>query len=217
MYYKKLKNKKGFALILALLILLSLSLMSIAMMDMVQKNSRTTVASSQNITTNHAAEAAVEAGRLWLLDQLTISGTDAIIITNRNSESVSGRCLGHHGYTDNTENVFFAKKSTNINFAAATEANFGRYTYTYYVQRIGYQTTKNGYNLIRQSTTSADNLYNGLINNRAIFYRVLGCGYGPNTNFISTLQGFFSASADTGNADNNKDARNVLTEGYSKP
>ena len=214
---KKTIPKKGFALILALLVLLSLSVMTIALMDMTQKNSRTTVASSQNITINHAAEAAVEAGRLWLVDQLTISGTDAIIITNTLNETIAGKCLGLHGYTDGTLNVWYAKKSSNVNFAPSSESNFGRFTYTYYVQRIGYQTTVNGYNFIKQPTTSSDSLLSFQKNNRNIFYRVLGCGFGPQQNFVSTLQGFFSAGKDTGLPGSNKDARNVLTEGYFKP
>ena len=36
-----------------------------------------------------------------------------------------------------------------------TEADFGRYTYEFYVQRIGNHTTLNGFNFIPQSTEGA--------------------------------------------------------------
>ena len=59
------------------------------MLGLIEKNSKTTASSSQNTTVVHAAEFAVEAGRLWLVDQLSLSGTEPITITNDENEAIS--------------------------------------------------------------------------------------------------------------------------------
>ena len=72
MLKKKLNYNKGFAMVMALVLLVALGSMSVAMLGLIQKNSKTTVSSSQNTTVVHAAEFAVEAGRLWLVDDCRI-------------------------------------------------------------------------------------------------------------------------------------------------
>ena len=68
--------------------------MTVAMMDMTQKNSRTTVASSQNITINHAAEAAVEAGFQAFFDTLAAGGSeaDAIAAADAACQAIDASC-----------------------------------------------------------------------------------------------------------------------------
>lgn len=216
---KKFNNHKGFAMVMALVLLVALSSMSVAMLGLIQKNSKTTVSSGENTTVIHAAEFGVEAGRLWLVDQLSLSGTDPITITNDDNEQISGTCLGLHGYTDTSEFVYFANKAANIRFGEETDTNFGRYNYTYYVQRIGHHSTLNGYNFIPQTTKGADGLVAGSKNSRRIFYRVIGCGFGPNPNYIVPLQGYFSAGGDdpSNTVNANLDARSLKSEGYYKP
>ena len=112
-----------------------------------------------------------------------------ITLTNR---SISGDCLALHGYTNTSNNIHYAFRKINQNFAEiGTETDFGRYTYEYYVQRIGNHTTLNGFNFIPQSTEGADTLTPTTYNNRRIFYRVISCGYGPNENKIVPFNFFF--------------------------
>ncbi|MDC1280393.1 hypothetical protein N8Z07_03685 [Pelagibacteraceae bacterium] len=216
---KKDKNKKGFALILAMLVMLSLAAMSVAMYEIILKSTKSTVSTSQKGTVVHVAEFALEAGRLWLVDQLSLSGIDPITVINNQSERVSGNCLALHGYTDTTAYVYFANKVANVSFGPSDDANFGRYTYTYYVQRTGYHSTINGYNYIPQSTTGPETMSSGTTNNRRIFYRVIACGYGPDSSYIVPLQGYFSGGGDdpSGEANANLDARSLKSEGYFKP
>ena len=73
---------------------------------------------------------------------MSASGTDAITITNTENSSITGDCLALHGYTNTANNVHYAFRQTNQNFAAiAVESDFGRYSYEFYVQRIGFHTT----------------------------------------------------------------------------
>ena len=216
---KKNKSKKGFTLILATLVMISLAAMSIAMYEIILKSSKSTVSTSQKGTVVHVAEFALEAGRLWIVDQLSLSGIDPITIINNQSERVSGNCLGLHGYTDTTAFIYFANKVSNVSFGPSNDTNFGRYTYSYYIQRTGHHATINGYNYIPQSTTGPETFSSGTTNNRRIFYRVIACGYGPNSNYIVPLQGYFSGGGDdpSGEASANLDARSLKSEGYFKP
>ena len=216
---KKNKNKKGFALILAMLVMVSLAAMSIAMYEIILKSSKSTVATSQKGTVVHVAEFALEAGRLWLADQLSLSGINPITIINDETEQVSGDCLALHGYTDTTAYVYYANKVSNVSFGPSDDTNFGRYTYAYYVQRTGHHSTINGFNYIPQSTTGPETMTSGTTNNRRIFYRVIACGYGPNSTYIVPLQGYFSGGGDdpSGATNANLDARSLKSEGYFKP
>ena len=208
-------SKKGFVLALTLLVLLAISSFSVAMMGVIQQNSKGSVRSHQVNTVNQAAEFGLDSGRLWLVDQMSKSGTAAITITNATNISISGDCLALHGYTNTSNNVHYAFRKVSQSFAEiGTEADFGRYTYEFYVQRIGNHTTLNGYNFIPQTTEGSDTLTPTTYNNRRIFYRVISCGYGPNRNKIVPLQLFLSAGGDsaTGNV-----ARSINIEGYYKP
>ena len=58
-----------------------------------------------------------------------------------------------HGYTNSANNIHYAFRKINQSFAEiGSESDFGRYTYEFYVQRIGNHTTLNGYNYIPQET-----------------------------------------------------------------
>ena len=76
------RNKKGFVLALTMLVLLAISSFSVAMLAITQLNSASSVKSHQINTVQQAAEYGLESGRLWLVDQLSASGTDAITISN---------------------------------------------------------------------------------------------------------------------------------------
>ena len=209
------KNKRGFVLALTMLVLLAISSFSVAMLAITQLNSASSVKSHQINTVQQAAEYGLESGRLWLVDQLSASGTDAITITNTENSSITGDCLALHGYTNTANNVHYAFRQTNQNFAAiAVESDFGRYGYEFYVQRIGFHTTLNGYNFIPQDTEGPDTLTPNQYNNRRIFYRVISCGYGPDDSQIVPLQLFLSSGGDgsTGNI-----ARALNIEGYYRP
>lgn len=210
----KSKNR-GFVLALTLLVLMAISSFSVAMMGIMQKNSKNSVKSHQVNTVNQASEYGLESGRLWLIDQMSRSGTAAITIVNSNNNSISGDCLALHGYTNSSNNIHYAFRKINQNFAEiGNESDFGRYTYEFYIQRIGNHTTLNGFNYIPQSTEGPDTLAPTTYNNRRIFYRVISCGYGPNLKKIVPLQLYLSAGGDgaTGNI-----ARALNIEGYYRP
>ena len=121
------KNKRGFVLALTMLVLLAISSFSVAMLAITQLNSANSVKSHQINTVQQAAEYGLESGRLWLVDQLSSSGTDAITITNTENSSITGDCLALHGYTNTANNVHYAFRQTNQNFAAiAVESDFVR-------------------------------------------------------------------------------------------
>ena len=211
----KLKKRKGFVLALTIMVLLAISSFSIAMMALTQKNSKNAVGSHQLNTIVQAAEFGLESGRLWLVDQMSRGGSDAIVIANSENASITGDCLALHGYTNASNNVHYAYRRLGQAFAEiGSESDFGRYTYDYYVQRIGNHTTLNGYNFIPQTTEGPDSLTTNTYNNRRIFYRVVSCGYGPEGSKIIPMQLFLSTGGDgsTGNV-----ARAVNIEGYYRP
>ena len=86
------RNKRGFVLALTMLVLLAISSFSVAMLAITQLNSANSVKSHQVHTVQQAAEYGLESGRLWLVDQLSASGTDAITITNTENSSITGDC-----------------------------------------------------------------------------------------------------------------------------
>ena len=83
----KLKRNKGFVLGLTLIVILAISSFSVAMMGIIEINSKNAIRSHQVNTVQQAAEYGLESGRMWLIDQLSKSGTAAITITN------SSNCL----------------------------------------------------------------------------------------------------------------------------
>ena len=220
---KKMFKKKGFALVMSLVVLMALTTMSIAMLGVMRGQSINSVRSHQNVTAIHAAEFSIESGRLWLQDQLTITGTNPLIVRNTLNTSVSGDCLALHGYTNTSNQVYYARRKINQNFATATHTDFTRYKFEYYVQRIGYHTTINKFNYMPQSTIAPDAATAGVFTEKRIFYRVIGCGYGPSSgDQIVPMQGYYSAGGDnpapgSGQTSTNLNARELKTEGIFRP
>jgi len=201
MRYKSIVYKKsnGYVLALTMLIIFALSSFSIAMLQIVRTNANNIVKNQQINSVQQAAEYGLESGRLWLLDQMTRSGgDDPIVITNTQHTNITGDCLGLHGLE---------------NFTVNTDTNFSRFSYEFYVQRVGNQSTIDGYNYIPQTTEGSDSLTVNSYNSRRIFYRVISCGYGPN-NKIVPLQLFLSSGGD-GSSGNVSRAINI--EGFYRP
>jgi len=210
----KYKKKNGFVLPLTLVVLLALTSFSVAMLQVIQSGALKAVKSHQVNTISQAAEFGLESGRLWLVDQISKGGTSPIVIANTRKLSISGDCLGLHGYTDTTQKIWYSYSQVNQDLTTSSDADYSRYTYDFYVQRVGHQTTLNGYNYIPQETEGPDTLSPTVYNSRRIFYRVISCGYGPNLNKIVPLQLYLSAGGDgaTGNV-----ARAINIEGYYRP
>ena len=95
----KLKKEKGFVLALTILILLALSTFSIAMMGILKTNADNRGTAHKANLVKQAAEYGLERGRLWLVDNMSAQGTNAIVITNSENTAITGDCLGLHGYT----------------------------------------------------------------------------------------------------------------------
>ena len=210
-----MKKEKGFALLLTFFLLIALSTMSIAMLGIIQTSSVNVARSHQVNSVVQAAEYGIDTGRLWLVDQLTKTGLNPIVITNSRNSEVSGDCLALHGYTDIAQFVYYAhQQDKTVLVSPGSDSNFGRYEYEFYVQRIGGHTTLNGYNFIRQTTQGADTITTNTTNKRKIFYRVISCGYGPNDEKIVPLQGYFSSGGDgtVGNV-----PRSLKNEGFYRP
>ena len=216
MRYKSVVYKKsnGYVLALTMLIIFALSSFSIAMLQIVRTNAKNIVKNQQINSVQQAAEYGLESGRLWLLDQMTRSGgDDPIVITNTQNTNITGDCLGLHGYTNTSLKVWYAYKRDLENFTVNTDTNFSRFSYEFYVQRVGNQSTIDGYNYIPQTTEGSDSLTVNSYNSRRIFYRVISCGYGPN-NKIVPLQLFLSSGGD-GSSGNVSRAINI--EGFYRP
>ena len=210
-----MKKEKGFALLLTFFVLIALSTMSIAMLAIIQTSSVNVARSHQVNSVIQAAEYGIDTGRLWLVDQLTKTGLNAIVITNSRNSRVDGECLALHGYTNTVLYVHYAyQQNKQVLVNPGSDGNFGRYDYEFYVQRIGNHSTLNGYNFIRQTTQGADTLTTNSSNKRRIFYRVISCGYGPNDEKIVPLQGYFSSGGDgtVGNV-----PRSLKNEGFYRP
>ena len=216
MRYKRLIsiNNKGFVLPLVLVVLLALTSFSVAMLAVIKSGALKAVKSHQVNTVSQAAEFGLEAGRLWLVDQITQGGTSPIVITNTKKSEINGDCLGLHGYTKTAEKIWYNYRKQDQNLTSITNTDYGRYSYEFYVQRIGHQTTLDGYNYIPQTTQGSDSLTVNTYNDRRIFYRVLSCGYGPNLKKIVPLQLYLSSGGDgtSGNI-----ARAINIEGYYRP
>ena len=210
-----MKKEKGFALLLTFFVLIALSTMSIAMLGIIQTSSVNVARSHQVNSVIQAAEYGIDTGRLWLVDQLTKTGLNAIVITNSRNSRVDGECLALHGYTNTVLYVHYAyQQNKQVLVNPGSDGNFGRYDYEFYVQRIGNHSTLNGYNFIRQTTQGADTLTTNSSNKRRIFYRVISCGYGPNEEKIVPLQAYFSSGGD-GTAGNIP--RSLKEEGFYRP
>jgi len=214
-----MKKEKGFALLLTFFVLIALSTMSVAMLSIIQTSSVNVARSHQVNTVIQAAEYGIDTGRLWLVDQLTKAGLNAIVITNSQKSQIldndENNCLALHGYTDTLLFVHYAyQQNKRVLVSPVSESNFGRYQYEFYVQRIGNHSTLNSYNFIPQTTIGPDTLTVNSFNKRKIFYRVISCGYGPNNEKIVPLQGYFSSGGD-GTAGNIP--RSLKNEGFYRP
>ena len=212
----KLKKEKGFVLALTILILLALSTFSVAMMGILKTNADNRGTAHKANLVKQAAEYGLERGRLWLVDNMSAQGTNAIVITNSENTAVTGDCLGLHGYTNTSNFIHYAYRQVGADFAdSGVDSRLSEYTYDVYVQRIGNHTTTNGYNYIPTPTEGADNLTANQFTSRRLFYRAIACGYGPSgSNQIVPLQVYLSVGGDgaTGNV-----ARSVNIEGYFTP
>ena len=210
----KYKKKNGFVLPLTLVVLLALTSFSVAMLQVIQSGALKAVKSHQVNTISQAAEFGLESGRLWLVDQISKGGTSPIVIANTRKLSISGDCLGLHGYTDTTQKIWYSYSQVNQDLTTSSDADYTRYTYDFYVQRVGHQTTLNGYNYIPQTTQGSDTLTVNTYTDRRVFYRVISCGYGPERKKIVPLQVFLSTGGD---ASSGNVSRNINIEGYYRP
>ena len=210
-----MKKEKGFALLLTFFVLIALSTMSVAMLSIIQTSSVNVARSHQVNSVIQAAEYGIDTGRLWLVDQLTKTGLNAIVITNSLNSAVEGDCLALHGYTNTALFVHYAyQQNKQVLVNPGSDGNFGRYDYEFYVQRIGNHSTLNSYNFIPQTMIGPDTLTVNSFNKRKIFYKIMSCGYGPNDEKIVPLQGYFSSGGD-GTAGNIP--RSLKNEGFYRP
>jgi len=97
------------------------------------------------------------------------------------------------------------------------EFGSGKYTYIYFLQRVGMDTTFDGFNFAQQSTYVEDiieqhTLFDG---SRRIFYRIISCGLGPNQNYIVPMQAYFSIGGQDG--ETNFTQKNIINEGFYRP
>ena len=97
------------------------------------------------------------------------------------------------------------------------EFGSGKYTYIYFLQRVGMDTTFDGFNFELQSTYVEDIIYEHepFDGERRIFYRIISCGLGPNQNYIVPMQAYFSIGGQHGNT--NFTQKNIINEGFYRP
>ena len=97
------------------------------------------------------------------------------------------------------------------------EFGSGKYTYIYFLQRVGMDTTFDGFNFELQSTYVEDIIAQHTVfdGSRRIFYRIISCGLGPNQNYIVPMQAYFSIGGQHGNT--NYTQKNIINEGFYRP
>lgn len=93
----------------------------------------------------------------------------------------------------------------------------GKYTYIYFLQRVGMDTTFDGFNFAQQSTYVEDIIaqHTPFDGERRIFYRIISCGLGPNQNYIVPMQAYFSIGGQHG--ETNFTRKNIINEGFYRP
>ena len=131
---KKKKNEKGFVLVFVIAVVSALSIMTGAMFFYYDNDLKSVSRNSVMQQVNLAAETGLQEGQKWITDQLNSNSFTLVDIQKTlNVADSDNKCLNRHGFTNSSEDVYYAKR---INANLGTDdPKFEDMSYEVFVQR----------------------------------------------------------------------------------
>ena len=107
---KRQKNEKGFVLVFVIAVVSALSIMTGAMFFYYDNDLKSVSRNSVMQQVNLAAETGLQEGQKWITDQLNSNSFTLVDIQNTlNVADSDNKCLNRHGFTNSSEDVYYAK------------------------------------------------------------------------------------------------------------
>ena len=130
----KNKNEKGFALVFVIAVVAALSIMTGSMFFYYDTDLKSVSRNSVMQQVNIAAEAGLQEGQRWITDQLNSNSFTLVDIQNElNIEDSNNQCLNRHGYTNSSEDVYYAQRISGT--LGDDEAKFEDMSYEVFIMR----------------------------------------------------------------------------------
>jgi len=131
---KSQKKEKGFVLVFVIAVVSALSVMTGAMFFYYDNDLKSVSRNSVMQQVSLAAETGLQEGQKWIADQLNSNSFSLVDIQNTlNVADSDNKCLNRHGYTNSSEDVYYAKKI--VANLGTDEAKFENMSYEVFVQR----------------------------------------------------------------------------------
>ena len=131
---KSQKKEKGFVLVFVIAVVSALSVMTGAMFFYYDNDLKSVSRNSVMQQVSLAAETGLQEGQKWITDQLNSNSFSLVDIQNTlNVADSDNKCLNRHGYTNSSEDVYYAKKI--VANLGTDEAKFENMSYEVFVQR----------------------------------------------------------------------------------
>ena len=136
----KRNNEKGFVLVFVIAVVAALSVMTSAMHFYYDTDLKSVSRNSVQQQVMLAAETGLQEGQFWVESRLNANSFDLVDIQNKlHTDNSDNKCLNRHGFSDNTKDVWYAKRlSSQLTAAAGTgndDRKFENMSYEVYVQR----------------------------------------------------------------------------------
>ena len=130
----KNKNEKGFALVFVIAVVAALSIMTGSMFFYYDTDLKSVSRNSVMQQVNLAAETGLQEGQRWITDQLNSNSFTLVDIQNElNIEDSNNQCLNRHGYTNSSEDVYYAQRISGT--LGDDEAKFEDMSYEVFIMR----------------------------------------------------------------------------------
>ena len=128
------KNQRGFVLVFVIAVVSALSIMTGAMFFYYDNDLKSVSRNSVMQQVNLAAETGLQEGQKWITDQLNSNSFTLVDIQNTlHVDDSDNKCLNRHGFTNSSEDVYYAKKiSANL---GVDDPKFEDMSYEVFVQR----------------------------------------------------------------------------------
>ena len=131
---KSQKKEKGFVLVFVIAVVSALSVMTGAMFFYYDNDLKSVSRNSVMQQVSLAAETGLQEGQKWIADQLNSNSFSLVDIQNSlNVADSDNKCLNRHGYTNSSEDVYYAKKI--VANLGTDDAKFENMSYEVFVQR----------------------------------------------------------------------------------
>ena len=131
---KSQKKEKGFVLVFVIAVVSALSVMTGAMFFYYDNDLKSVSRNSVMQQVSLAAETGLQEGQKWITDQLNSNSFSLVDIQNTlNVADSDNKCLNRHGYTNSSEDVYYAKKI--VANLGTDEAKFENMSYEVFIQR----------------------------------------------------------------------------------